>query len=145
MYHSSALLLPDATVLIGGGGAPGPLTNLNAEIFYPPYLYDAQGHFAARPSFTLASTGQDYGATVKLTANGSISRVVLIKTGAVTHSFDFEQRYIPLSFTSKGDALNVRMPTSANVATPGFYHLFIVNSQGVPSVSKIISLGRDLH
>ena len=40
LYHSGALLLPDATVLIAGGGAPGPLVNLNAEIYYPPYLFD---------------------------------------------------------------------------------------------------------
>ena len=38
LYHSNALLLTDATVLTGGGGAPGPLANLNAEIYYPPYL-----------------------------------------------------------------------------------------------------------
>ena len=37
LYHSNALLLTDATVLTGGG-APGPLANLNAEIYYPPYL-----------------------------------------------------------------------------------------------------------
>jgi hypothetical protein len=36
LYHSTALLLPDATMLVGGGGAPGPVNNLNAEIYYPP-------------------------------------------------------------------------------------------------------------
>ena len=25
LYHSNALLLPDATILVGGGGAPGPV------------------------------------------------------------------------------------------------------------------------
>ncbi len=43
LYHSTALLLPDATVLVAGGGAPGPLNNLNAEIYYPPYLFTAAG------------------------------------------------------------------------------------------------------
>ncbi len=43
LYHSTALLLPDATVLVAGGGAPGPLNNLNAEIYYPPYLFTAGG------------------------------------------------------------------------------------------------------
>jgi len=41
------MLLPDATVLTGGGGAPGPVNNLNSEIYYPPYLYAANGN--ARP------------------------------------------------------------------------------------------------
>ncbi|HUL63772.1 MAG TPA: kelch repeat-containing protein [Burkholderiaceae bacterium] len=38
MYHSSAILLPDASVLVGGGGAPGPLTNLNVETYYTPQI-----------------------------------------------------------------------------------------------------------
>ena len=36
LYHSTALLLPDASVLVGGGGAPGPQTNLNAESITHP-------------------------------------------------------------------------------------------------------------
>ena len=32
LYHSTALLLPDGSVLTAGGGAPGPVNNLNAEI-----------------------------------------------------------------------------------------------------------------
>ena len=43
LYHSTALLLPDATVLNLGGGAPGPLTNTNGQIFHPDYLYGAGG------------------------------------------------------------------------------------------------------
>ena len=43
LYHSAALLLPDATVLTLGGGANGPQLNLNAEIYYPPYLFNADG------------------------------------------------------------------------------------------------------
>ena len=35
LYHSTALLLPDGSVLTAGGGAPGPVKNLNAEIYYP--------------------------------------------------------------------------------------------------------------
>ena len=50
LYHSTALLLPDATVLTAGGGDPGPVRNLNAEIYYPPYLYDDTGSPAARPT-----------------------------------------------------------------------------------------------
>src|SRR5918992_3723402 len=54
LYHSTALLLPDATVLVAGGGAPGPLTNLNVEIYYPPYLFRDNGTLAARPLIELA-------------------------------------------------------------------------------------------
>jgi hypothetical protein len=54
LYHSLALLLPDATLLVAGGGAPGPLTNLNAEIYRPPYLYNSSGALASRPQITSA-------------------------------------------------------------------------------------------
>ena len=43
LYHSTSILLPDATVLSLGGGAPGPQTNLNGEIYFPSYLYKADG------------------------------------------------------------------------------------------------------
>jgi hypothetical protein len=36
-------VVADATVLTGGGGAPGPVNNLNSEIYYPPYLYATNG------------------------------------------------------------------------------------------------------
>jgi hypothetical protein len=42
-YHSNSLLLPDGTVLSTGGGAPGPLTNLNSEVYTPGYLLNADG------------------------------------------------------------------------------------------------------
>jgi hypothetical protein len=34
-HHSEAILLPDATVLVGGGGRPGPVVNENVEIYSP--------------------------------------------------------------------------------------------------------------
>ncbi len=46
LYHSTSVLLPDATLFTGGGGAPGPQTNLNAEIYYPPYLFKQDGTLA---------------------------------------------------------------------------------------------------
>src|SRR5262249_41824358 len=55
LYHSNTLLLPDGTVLSLGGGAPGPLTNLNAEIYTPSYLLNADGSLRTdRPMITAA-------------------------------------------------------------------------------------------
>jgi len=53
-YHSVAILLADATVLSGGGGLCGgcQVNHLNAQIYYPPYLYDANGNLAQRPEIT---------------------------------------------------------------------------------------------
>ncbi len=142
LYHSTALLLPDASVLVGGGGAPGPLVNLNAEIYYPPYLFDTNGNLAARPAITNVASKLDYNQKSEVNFAGSVSKVVLIKTGAVTHSFNFEQRYIPLDFTVNGSSsISVTMPKNANIATPGYYHLFLIDNKGVPSVSRIVGLG----
>lgn len=141
LYHSTSLLLQDGSVLIGGGGAPGPVTNLNAEIFYPPYLFDESEKFAARPIINSAPARVNYGHTAEVsTAGGEIKKIALIKLGAVTHSNDMEQRFIPLNFTTAGNKLRVQFPGSPNLAPPGYYHLFVLNAQGVPSISKIVHI-----
>jgi galactose oxidase-like protein len=141
LYHSIALLLPDASVLVGGGGAPGPLTNLNAEIYYPPYLYTSDGAVAARPSIDSAPDALDIGQqfTMDVTAS-SVSRVTLVKTGAVTHSFNMDQRFLELPFTATNGQLSVLAPQRASDATPGYYLLFAIDGNGVPSVGKIVKV-----
>jgi len=140
LYHSNAILLPDGSVLVGGGGAPGPIINVNAEIYFPPYLFTANGALAPRPRIVsapdLLSIGQTF--TVDFANASSITRVALLKTGSVTHSFDMDQRYVPLSFTASGSRLTVRMPTRATDATPGYYQLLLTNAAGTPSVAKIV-------
>src|SRR5262245_61893067 len=110
LYHSTALLLPDATVLVAGGGAPGPLVNLNAEIYYPPYLYNAAGGFAPRPSVVSAPDTISVGQIFSVGVSGTVSRVSLVKTGSVTHSFNMDQRYLDLPFTATGAMLDVQAP-----------------------------------
>jgi hypothetical protein len=62
------------------------------------------------------------------------------RPASVTHSVNFEQRFMPLSFSSAPGGITVRTP-SRNQAPPGNYLLFVFNSQGVPSVAKIIGIG----
>ncbi len=142
LYHSIGLLLPDGSVLVGGGGAAigAPVNNLHSEIYYPPYLYDAPGHFASRPSINSApdtlAAGQTF--TVGVGA-ANIQRVTLVKTGAVTHSFNMDQRFVPLAFTdSGGGELSVHAPTRATDIPPGYYLLFVINSAGTPSKGRIV-------
>ena len=105
LYHSIGLLLPDATILVGGGGASGmankgPAINTNAEIYYPPYLFTAAGAMAPRPQIKQAPAIVTVGTNFAVTVDGSaISRVTLIKTGSVTHSFNMDQRFLELPFT----------------------------------------------
>jgi YVTN family beta-propeller protein len=143
LYHSTGLLLPDATVLVAGGGAPGPLTNLNAEIYYPPYLFTADGQEAQRPVIVGTPDYLQIGDTVPIdVAPGSaIGRVVLVKTGAVTHGFNMDQRFLELPFRADGNRLYAQAPTHAPDATPGYYMLFVLDAAGVPSKAKILNLG----
>src|SRR5262249_22503784 len=140
LYHGNALLLPDASVLVSGGGAPGPLTNLNAEIYYPSYLYDGSGNFAARPTITTWPSTLDVGTHFSLTTGraGTIKRVTLLKTGSDTHSFNMDQRFIELYYSANGNQLDVMAPARAGDAPPGYYLLFVINDQNVPSIAKIV-------
>ena len=140
LYHSTALLLPDASVLVAGGGAPGPLTNLNAEIYYPPYLFGPNGTLAPRPTIAFAPGVVQVGQSFALDVGGTISRVTLIKTGSVTHGWNMEQRFLELGFTASGGTLSVQAPASLNDAPPGTYLLFVLDSAGVPSRGRIVRL-----
>jgi hypothetical protein len=66
--------------------------------------------------------------------------VSLIRLASVTHAFNADQRYLPLTFTPNAGGLDVQMPANHNLAPPGYYMLFILNSNGVPSVASIIQV-----
>ena len=136
LYHSTALLLPDGRVVVAGGGRWGP-DQFSAEIYSPSYLFRG-----ARPAITSVQPSVEYGRTflVETPDAQSISRVSLIRLGAVTHSFDQDQRQISLTFTQTINGLDVQAPPSGNYAPPGYYMLFIVNSNGIPSVARIVRL-----
>ena len=144
LYHSTALLLPDATVLTMAGGAAGsaPVNNLDAEIYYPPYLFLPNGKRAPRPVIASAPLNVQAGATISIgTPNaGSIKRVALVKTGSVTHSFDMDQRYLDLPFTVAGRTLTAALPHNKAHTPPGSYLLFVINSVGTPSHADILRI-----
>ena len=143
LYHSNSMLLPDATVLTGGGGAPGPVNNLNSEIYYPPYLYATNGTPAVRPVISAtASKSLNPGDTVNITVGPTdiISRLTFVRTGSATHSNNSDQRFIALSFTQEGQNVTAVLSKDTTTLVPGFYMLFAFNDAGVPSVAKIFKV-----
>ena len=118
IYHSVALLMPDATVFAGGSGRSGggEADHFSAQIFFPPYLF--QG---ARPAIqTVSSDDVLYGGTLTVTTDIAVDTVTLLPLGSVTHAFNFNQRIVRPGLTGAGTTnLTVAMPTSPNVAPPG--------------------------
>jgi len=134
---------PDATILAVGGNPVRGEYEPHIEIYSPPYLFKSDGSRAARPAIDPATTGKiTYGASFDIrTSNaGSIRRVDLIRAGAVTHSFDMDQRLIELEFTRGSGVLQAKAPATANLAPPGWYLLFIIDENGVPSNAHWVQL-----
>lgn len=142
LYHSTSLLLPDASVLTLGGGAPGPQTNLDAEIYYPPYLFAADGKRAVRPTISDAPMSAMAGSSIAVATPDAtnIAKVVLVKTGSVTHSFDMDQRRLELSFSLDGAGLKAQLPEQDSLTPPGQYMLFLIDRAGVPSHADILRI-----
>jgi hypothetical protein len=120
---------PDGSVLTGGGGAPGPVNELNAEIYYPAYLYlKGSGNPAPRPQIVYAprqlKLGQNFSVTVG--SNDQIGKIKLIRVGANTHSLNSEQRLISLPFTQNVTQITATLNASPNLAPPGYYMLFVL-------------------
>lgn len=140
LYHSTAILLPDASLFTGGGGAAGPESNLNAEIYYPPYLYNRDGSPASRPVISAAPATVNPGGNLTLTTPdaGSIQRVTLVATGSVTHSFNMNQRFLELTFSREGNRLVAKLPDNAYETPPGYYMVFVLNQAGTPSQARIV-------
>ena len=138
LYHSIALLMPDGRVFVAGtGDIPGVPNELNYQILSPPYLFKG-----SRPTITSSPSVVQYGSNFQVSTPdaSSITSVSLIRPAAVTHSFDQSARRVSLPFTVSDGTLNVQAPANGGDAPPGPYMLFIVNSNGVPSVASWVNL-----
>ena len=143
LYHSGALLLPDATVMLVGGNPQRGTYEPHVEIYSPAYLFNSSGTLATRPAITSVTPGViGYASSfqVQTPDASTISSVVLVRPGAVTHAFDMDQRLVGLNFTVGSGVLNVTAPPNGGIAPPGYYLLFILNSSGVPSVAQFVQL-----
>jgi hypothetical protein len=145
LYHASALLLPDGRVLTAGSDEtyniePFHKHELRIEIFSPPYLFRG-----ARPEFAPggAPDGITYGSRfiVRTPHGRSIGSAALLRPGTATHSMNMDQRYVGLRIASRSASrLTLEAPPNGNVAPPGYYMLFLVNKDGVPSVASFVKL-----
>jgi galactose oxidase-like protein len=153
-YHNSALLLPDGRVLVGGhspiwtgygathDAVPGVTANNDKdssfEVWSPPYLFRGD-----RPILAQVQKGIQWGTSFQITTPNAadISKVVLSRLPSPQHITDSDSRTLRLNFTRNGALLDATAPPNGIAAPPGYYYLFILNGDGVPSVARIVHVG----
>ncbi|KAF7321783.1 hypothetical protein MKEN_00700100 [Mycena kentingensis (nom. inval.)] len=161
MYHSSAILVPDGSVLVSGSnpnadynvgkGIKFP-TEYRTERFYPSYYNERRPQPAGLLSqlsyggdpFNVQLSSDDLGGDVENVQNAS---VVVIRTGFATHAMNMGQRFVQLdstytAFTENNTAtMHVsQMPPNPAILAPGPALLFVVVN-GVPSVGVQVMIG----
>jgi hypothetical protein len=144
LYHATALLLPDATVMTAGtdeafNPEPFHYPEYRLEIFRPPYLFRGP-----RPEIVSAPATIPYGGSFQVgtTNPASIASAALLRNGAVTHSNNMDQRYVGLRITGRSaTGLTIEGPPNAKIAPPGQYLLFILDGSKVPSKAKFVRVG----
>jgi Domain of unknown function (DUF1929) len=145
LYHSVALLLPNGTVLTAGTDSVWHRARINQaklwiETFSPPYL-------CTSPKPIIQGMPSEIGYGVEFEVHTpqaqKIRSAALISPGSVTHSFNSNQRYVGLSIAKRTDrSLELLSPPNSFVAPPGYYMLFIVTDDGVPSVARFLKLAQ---
>lgn len=145
----------------------GPIysTSDTAEIYSPPYLFQRGARPTIRRAPATIAWGQKFtvgvraGPTKKRKGKGraaaskrrkkskkrkvsKVARAVLMAPDATTHALDMQQRHVELTVTRKvkGVGLELQAPPAPNVAPPGYYMLFVLNTRGVPSVARWVKL-----
>jgi hypothetical protein len=147
LYHSTALLLPDARVVTAGGNPEGgkhvqwnqdPDEEMRIEIFIPPYLFKG-----GRPSIAAAPVEWKYGKTMKIESPdaGNLKWLSLVRNCVTTHSFDSNQRLVDVPIISQlGGVVEAKVTDNPNLLPPGWYMLFLVSNAGVPSVAQWVHI-----
>jgi hypothetical protein len=159
LYHSSAILLPDASVLVAGSN-PNVDVNLTthfpttykSEIFYPPYFSSNRPVPSGVPT-TLSYGGNPFDITVPSSSySGSgndaadNTKIMVIRPGFTTHAMNMGQRSLQLNntYTVNNDGSIVlhvsQMPPNSNIFQPGPALLF-VTINGIPSNGTFVTVG----
>jgi len=144
LYHSTALILPDGSAFVGGGGAPGPLDNLNGQVYFPGYLFDPQsGGPSTRPTIDDWPRDLQAGKSFSLTVDNAetVKFVTATKSGSVTHASNYDARWVKLSFEKINDkTIRIFNVPNRNVLIPGVWLLTTIDINGVPSESRLVGV-----
>ena len=137
-YHSEALLLPDGRVATFGGnyGDDGSPFEMRIEIYTPDYVNQTRpvlSGFAGSPAITR-------GRTISFKSDRTLKWAELVRPSAATHSNDPDQRLVDLPITQSGTQVTASLDANPNLTPPGYYLLFGVDTNGVPSVGQWVKV-----
>ncbi|KAJ7880660.1 glyoxal oxidase N-terminus-domain-containing protein [Mycena leptocephala] len=145
LYHSEAILLPDARVLVSGSDPQSPTNpqEFRIEVYIPPYL--AQGFI--QPSFTITDTDWAYGSENTIIVDlhqgtTSTMKVSLIAATSSTHGNTMGSRTIFPDFSCVDNTCTITAPPNSFVSPPGWHQLFILDGP-TPSHSSWVRIGGD--
>jgi hypothetical protein len=134
-YHSTAVLLPDGRIMSAGDTGAGGGRQL-IDFYSPPYLFQGP-----RPVISAAPSSVAYGNTFSISTSGApATRAVLMAPGATTHADEMNARRVELAVTPTADGFTATAP-GPRVAPPGYYMLFTVTADGIPSVASWVHVG----
>ncbi|WVQ72346.1 hypothetical protein IAR50_001897 [Cryptococcus sp. DSM 104548] len=155
MYHSTAILLPDSSLMVSGSNPNKDVTftqwptSYSVERWYPLWYNEERPEPSTWP--TTLTYGGDY-FNVSYTPSNSSSnadntKVVVIRGGFSTHAINFGQRFLELNTTYTKDETSgevtvhaSQMPPNANIFPPGPAMIFLV-VDGIPSTGKFVMVG----
>jgi hypothetical protein len=133
-YHSTAVLLPDGRVLSAGDTTTGGGGD-RLEVYSPAYLFRGP-----RPVIADAPTQVRWGESFNVPTPDVVARVVFMRTCATTHALDMNQRHVELAFTAGSGRVTAVAPPSGGVAPVGYYLLFLLSPDGVPSIGRFVRI-----
>ncbi|HTL10890.1 MAG TPA: galactose oxidase early set domain-containing protein [Bdellovibrionota bacterium] len=146
-YHSFSLLLKDGRILLGGGMVT--LAQVGCErpdlrVFNPPYLTAGpRPVLAPQVEGLTIHAGGRFGLEFTGPAPRADRGVALMALGSETHSFDQNQRYVPLTFEQASPShIWVNGPADTMVAPEGNYVLYLISAQGVPSEGRLVHVAQ---
>jgi hypothetical protein len=147
LYHSTATLLPDSSILIAGSNPNADVTTdstynteYRVERWYPSYYNQARPSNSGLPS-SLGYGGAGFTLTMKSKTDAKNTKVVIIRTGFVTHGWAMGQRMLQLATVVSGTKVKVAaMPANSALFAPGVALAFVVVN-GVPSTGKFVMIG----
>jgi hypothetical protein len=134
--------MPNGAVYVGGSDINAAMglesRHFEIEIFKPWYFCPI------RPMLNTVPATAHHGENITVTTPDAakIAKAVILKCGTTTHNFNVDQRMIelPVRKPEEADMIILTVPKNKNIAVQGYYLLFILDGESVPSEGKFIQI-----